>query len=123
MNQALKIHHDLGDVVLRPSGKINTARLKKMICSTLDQYLEEDRVPAKVLHDDTRRRHGNAYGTGGYYLRLYRQRAELTQAELSEQTGIRQHHLSEMENNKRALGKANASKLAKILKCDYRKLL
>lgn len=123
MNQALKIHHDLGDVVLRPSGKVNTTRLKKMICSALDQYLEEDRVSAKVLHDDTRRRHGKAYGTVGYYLRLYRQRAELTQAELSEQTGIRQHHLSEMENNKRVLGKGNARKLADKLKCDYQKLL
>ena len=123
MSQVLKIHHDLGDVVLKPNGKVNQARLKKMICSTLDQYLTEDRVSAKAVHAEARQRHGDHYRTPGYYLRLYRQRAELTQAELAEQTGIRQHHLSEMENNKRVLGKANAKKLADILDCGYRNLL
>jgi plasmid maintenance system antidote protein VapI len=48
---------------------------------------------------------------------------DLTQAMLAEQTGIRQHHLSEMEHNKRPLGKVNAKKLADILECDYRRLL
>lgn len=123
MSQALKIHHDLGDVVLKPSGKINQARLKRMIRSTLDQYLEEDRVTAKRLHAEAKQRHGDHYRTPGYYLRLYRQRAELTQVELAGKVDIRQHHLSEMENNKRVLGKANAKKLAAILACDYRKLL
>lgn len=123
MNQALKIHHDLGDVVVTPTGKVNSARLKKMICSTLDDYLNEDRVPANRLHQAARKRHGKEYQTSGYYLRLYRQRADLTQAKLSGQTGIRQHHLSEMEHNKRPLGKVNAKKLADILDCDYRKLL
>lgn len=123
MNQALKIHHDLGDVVMKPSGKVNQARLKKMILSTLDQYLEEDGVPAKTIHDEAKQRHGRHYRTPGYYVRLYRKRAELTQVELADKTGIRQHHLSEMENNKRVLGKANAKKLADILACDYRKLL
>jgi len=123
MSQALKIHHDLCDVVLKPSGKVNQARLKKMIRSTLDQYLAEDRVPAKVIHAQAKQRHGDQYRTPGYYLRLYRQRAELTQVELAGKTDIRQHHLSEMENNKRVLGKANAKKIASILDCDYRKLL
>ena len=123
MSQALKIHHDLGDVVLKPSGKVNQGRLKKMIRATLDQYLEEDRVSAKTLHDEAKQRHGEAYRTPGYYLRLYRQRAELTQVELADKSGIRQHHLSEMEHNNRVIGKANAKKLAAILDCDYRKLL
>lgn len=123
MNGALKIHHDLADVIVKPSGKINQTRLKKMICSTLDQYLIEDRVPAKVVHDAAKHRHGDHYCTAGYYLRVYRQRAGLTQVELARQVSIRQHHLSEMENNKRVIGKANAKKLAEILDCDYRKLL
>ncbi len=123
MSHALKIHHDLGDVVLKPSGKVNQARLKKMIRSTLDQYLAEDRVSAKTIHDEAKKRHGDTYRTPGYYLRLYRHRAELTQAELAEKTGIRQHHLSEMENNKRVLGKTNAKKLEAILDCNYRNLL
>ncbi len=83
MSQALKIHHDLGDVVLKPSGKVNRGRLKKMIRATLDQYLEEDRVSAKMIHAEAKQRHCDAYRTPGYYLRLYRQRAELTQAELA----------------------------------------
>lgn len=123
MSQALKIHHTLGDVVLKPSGKVNQGRLKKMIRATLDQYLEEDRLTAKTLHDEAKQRHGDTYRTPGYYLRLYRQRAELTQTELAGKTGIRQHHLSEMEHNKRVIGKANAKKLAAILDCDYRKFL
>ena len=80
-------------------------------------------VPAQTLHDEIRQCYGDAYRTPGYYLRLYRQRAGLTQSELADQTGIRQHHLSEMENNKRTMGKVMAGKLAQILGCDYRRLL
>ncbi len=123
MSQALKIHHDLGDITLKPRGKVNPARLKKMLRSTLDQYLAEDRVPAKTLHDEAKQRHGDDYRTPGYYLCLYRQRADLTQVKLADQVGLRQHHLSEIEHNKRVLGKANAKRLADILDCDYRKLL
>lgn len=123
MNQALEIHHDLAEVIVKPVGTVNQKRLKRMICSTLDEYLYEDRIPAKAVHDEAKERHGAYYRSSGYYLRLYRQRAELTQAALAHRSGIRQHHLSEMENNKRPLGKANAKILAEILDCDYRKLL
>ncbi len=123
MRHALEIHHDLGNIVLKLSGKVNQTRLKKMIRATLDQYLAEDRVSAKTIHAEAKQHHGDYYRTAGYTLRLYRQRADLTQVELADKTGIRQHHLSEMENNKRVLGKANAKKLAKVLDCDYQKLL
>ena len=123
MTHTLEIHHDLGDVLIKPAGKVNRMRLKRMIRSTLDSYMSEDRVPAQMVHDETRLRHGDYYKTPGYYLKLYRQRAGLTQSELADQTGIRQHHLSEMENNKRTMGKAMARKLAQILDCDYRRLL
>ncbi|MCU7937698.1 MAG: helix-turn-helix domain-containing protein [Candidatus Thiodiazotropha sp. (ex Dulcina madagascariensis)] len=94
-----------------------------MLRSTLDQYIVEDQVPAKAIHEEAQQRHGDHYRSPGYYVRLYRQRADLTQVELAVQTGLRQHHLSEIENDKRMLGKANAKKLAEILKCDYRRLL
>ena len=123
MSRSLKIHHDLADVVVTPYGNVNQARLEKMIRSTLDQYLSEDRILANTIHDEARQRHGDHYQTPGYYLRLYRQRADMTQAALAGKSGLRQHHLSEMENNKRVLGKAGAKKLAEILVCDYRKLL
>ncbi len=56
-------------------------------------------------------------------LRAYRNREGLTQKQLSELTGIPQHHISEMENGKRSIGKERAKKLAEALHCDYRQLL
>ena len=56
-------------------------------------------------------------------LRAYRTREDLTQKQLSELTGIPQHHISEMENGKRSIGKERAKKLAEALHCDYRQLL
>ena len=56
-------------------------------------------------------------------LRAYRTREELTQKQLAELTGIPQHHISEMENGKRSIGKERAKKLAAALHCDYRQLL
>jgi DNA-binding XRE family transcriptional regulator len=56
-------------------------------------------------------------------LRAYRNREGLTQKLLAELTGIPQHHISEMENGKRCIGKERARKLAEALHCDYRQLL
>ena len=56
-------------------------------------------------------------------LRAYRNREGLTQKQLSELTGIPQHHISEMENGKRCIGKERAKKLAVALHCDYRRML
>ncbi len=53
------------------------------------------------------------------YLRGARSREDLTQVALAELTGILpQRHLSEMEHGKRPIGKENAKKLAKALRCD-----
>jgi hypothetical protein len=99
MSQTLTIHHELAEVVIKAGDDVNQARLKKLIRSTLDQYEQEAHIPAQQVHDNRKARHGKHYQTAGYYLRLYRFRADMTQAELSDKTGIRQHHLSEMENN------------------------
>ena len=123
MTHALEIHHDLGDVLVKPMVGVNRTRLKKMIQATLDQYLNEDLVPAQTVHDEARLRHGDYYRTPGYYLRMYRLRADLTQVQLAGQTGIRRRHISEMENNRRAIDKTLARKLAHILNFDYRKLI
>ena len=48
---------------------------------------------------------------------------DMTQVELSNLTGIPQRHISEMENNKRPIGKINAKKLAEALTVDYRLFL
>ena len=57
-------------------------------------------------------------------LRAYRNRQGLTQKQLAEMTGIPQHHLSEMENGKRTIGKERARVLASALGVsDYRLFL
>lgn len=53
----------------------------------------------------------------------YRHREGLTQKDLSRMTGIPQPHLSEMENNRRPIGKKNAKILAEVLNADYRMFL
>lgn len=123
MSQAVKIRHPLADVSVAPVRAINVARLKRAIRGALDDYLDEERVPAALIHAQAKARHGQNYRTPGYFLRLYRLRAEFTQAALAEKAGMRQHHLSEMEHNKRPIGKILARNLAKLLRCEYQKLL
>lgn len=52
-----------------------------------------------------------------------RKKNGLTQALLSELTGIPRRHISEMENGKRGIGKITAQKLADALAVDYRVFL
>jgi DNA-binding XRE family transcriptional regulator len=60
------------------------------------------------------------YSEGGLMLRGSRQKAEITQKELADALGISQHHISEMENGKRPIGKAMAKRFADYFKTDYR---
>jgi len=119
----LTIHHELGDVVVKPADRVNALRLKQLVHEALDRYQESERIPASAVHDVAHTCYGNDYRTAGYFLRLYRQRAELTQVKLAEKMNIRQHHLSGMERNKRPIGKAMAQRLASVLDCDYRRFL
>jgi len=123
MNHELKIHHELADVILTPVQKINAKRLKQMISNTLDQYMSEEPISAELVHAYMKHRHGAKYQSPGYYLRLFRLRVDLTQVQLAQKAGIRQHHISEMEANKRPIGKSNAKKLSKILNCSLVNLL
>ena len=61
--------------------------------------------------------------TPGRRLWVYRDNAELTLEELAAKTGISKSHLSEMENDKRAIGVRTAKRLGAALKCDYRRFL
>ncbi len=62
----------------------------------------------------------DTYGEGGLMLRGSRHKAEITQKDLAEVLGISQHHISEMENGKRPIGKLMAKRLAEFFKCNYR---
>ena len=52
-----------------------------------------------------------------------RGKENITQVELSEQTGIPRRHISDMENGRRPIGKQNAIKLGKALNISYRLFL
>jgi len=59
----------------------------------------------------------------GSYLAGFRHREGMTQMELAERSDIPRRHISEMENGRRPIGKANAKKLAEALNIDPRLLL
>jgi DNA-binding XRE family transcriptional regulator len=61
-----------------------------------------------------------AYGESGLILRGSRHKAEMTQKDLAHVLGVSQHHISEMENGKRPIGKVMAKRLAEVFKCNYR---
>jgi DNA-binding transcriptional regulator YiaG len=123
MKETILLHHPLADVRIKPIAHRQAKKLKQIINSALNEYLEETTIAVSVLHSETKLRHGKAYGTPGYYLRLYRLRSNLTQKELARRLRIMQHHLSEMEHNKRPIGKALAKKLSEELNCDYHEFL
>lgn len=56
-------------------------------------------------------------------LKAYRLRSDLTQQELAKRSGISQANISAMEHGRRPIGLNASKKLAKILDCDYRKLI
>lgn len=56
-------------------------------------------------------------------LRSLRHREGVSQKQLAEMLGIRQHHLSEMEHGKRSIGKAMAKRIAKALHANWRVLI
>jgi plasmid maintenance system antidote protein VapI len=59
----------------------------------------------------------------GNALRGARTREGLTQAQLAERVGVKIHHISEMENGKRPIGKDMAKRLAKVFKVSYKVFL
>jgi len=59
----------------------------------------------------------------GVSLKGARAKEGVTQKQLAGMTGMRQNHISEMENAKRPIGKKTAMKFAKALNIDYRVFL
>jgi DNA-binding XRE family transcriptional regulator len=59
----------------------------------------------------------------GISLKGARTKEGLTQKQLAAATGIKQHHISEMENHKRPIGKKNALKFAEVLNISYKVFL
>ena len=59
----------------------------------------------------------------GTLLAGLRYREGLTQEKLAELSGIPRRHISEMEIDRRTIGKQRAKRLAEVLNADYRMLL
>jgi DNA-binding XRE family transcriptional regulator len=61
--------------------------------------------------------------TPGMMLRGLRGKEELTQAKFAGRLGISQHHVSEMENNKRGIGIDMAKRIADAFNVPYKMFL
>ncbi len=59
----------------------------------------------------------------GSAIKGLRYRENLTQAQLARELDIKRHHISEMENGKRPIGKEMARRLAEALNTDYKVFL
>lgn len=94
--------------VPREAGRELVSYIKK-------KYIKES-TPAHIvfpeLADDIKR--------PAIILRGLRYRENLTQKQLAEKLLIHQHHLSEMENGKRPIGKVMAKKLAETLRTNWK---
>lgn len=95
--QAREVEAFISSRIKRPAEKEKTASAEKVLPELADDSLR----PATML-------------------RGARYKADMTQKELADILGIRQHHLSEMENAKRPIGKQMAKRLADVFKSDYR---
>jgi DNA-binding XRE family transcriptional regulator len=100
----------------KPKTFVLPSHMEKELIGFISARVKEKPVPATEvfpeLDDDTAR--------PATMLRGARYKADMTQKELADLLSIKQHHLSEMENGKRPIGKAMAKRLAEALACDYR---
>ncbi len=106
---------------LKPKPEIYTVPKKvgRDLVSYIEETYHEDSIPANIalpeLADDVKR--------PATILRGLRYREQLTQKQLAEKLSIHQHHLSEMENGKRPIGKEMAKKLADVLHANWKMFL
>ena len=101
----------------------NVIKLRRMAHVLKVKDLTEWELDEKEFYDIEEVSPELAWNRGGVCIRGGRGKEGLTQKQLAEMTGIAQHHISEMENGKRPIGKETARKLAKALNIDYRVFL
>jgi DNA-binding XRE family transcriptional regulator len=101
----------------------NVIKLRRMAQALKVKDLTEWELEEKEFYEIEEVSPELAWNRGGVCIRGGRGKERLTQKQLAEMTGIAQHHISEMENGKRPIGKETARKLAKALNIDYRVFL
>ena len=94
-----------------------TARALNIVDLSEEKIAEKDYYTPEELSPELKTNRAGVCIRGG------RVKEGLTQKQLAERIGIAQHHISEMENGKRTVGKEMAKKLAKVLNVDYRVFL
>ena len=100
--------------------RAEVVKLRRMAQALKVEDVTEWDLEEKELYDPEEVSPELLWNSGGISIRGGRGKEALTQKQLSELTGIAQHHISEMENGKRPIGKDTAKKLAKALNLDYR---
>ena len=98
-----------------------TRPTKRIIKRTLKFKRKSERrsIPWREVLKD----HIEKYTEAGILLRANRNKMGLSQQEFGDLIGVSQNHISEMENGRRAIGKAMAKRFAKVFKTDYRYFL
>ncbi len=91
--------------------------LRKLVAARQENYISASEIRTILKKKDP------LIGTSGGTIHAYRSRAGLTQHKLAKRAGLKQSHLSEMESNRRPVGRIVAKKLAKALNCDHRRFL
>ena len=103
--------------------RADVIKLRRMARALKVKDVTEWELEEKELYDLEEVSPELSWNSGGVSIRGGRGKEGLTQKQLAELTGIAQHHISEMENGKRPIGKETARKLAKALNIDYRVFL
>ncbi len=105
------------------SSYANMVKLRRMARALKVNDVSEWGLEEKELYDPEEVSPELSWNSGGVSIRGGRGKEGLTQKQLADMIGISQHHISEMENGKRPIGKETARKLATALNVDYRVFL
>ncbi len=97
---------------------LERTRLIKRTKSYVESKIEKN-IPWREAAKKDIRNHSE----GGQMLRASRFKSEITQAELANILNVSQHHISEMENGKRPIGKEMAKRLGEAFNVNYKLFL
>ena len=124
MRALTKKHPTENQVEVRFRGTpANLMKLRRMAQALKVKDVTEWELEEKEYYSIEELSPETTWNRGGISIRGGRGKEGLTQKQLAELTGIAQHHISEMENGKRPIGKETAKKLAAALNVDYRVFL
>jgi len=114
------------EVIVKTGSKKKEFRLKGSdSLIRLVNYIKQAMPNETVSADDAFKHLNEEYTKPGALLQGYRLKAGLTQEQLAEKLGpeVKQNHVSAMESGARPISKKMATRLAEILKTDYRRFL